>query len=64
MLNSIRRYKDLTEGHKKEVFNTIVEIIATHSCCGMYVLREKMKRMSKATEIEFWRRIAEKSRVQ
>ncbi|XP_030751599.1 uncharacterized protein LOC115879091 [Sitophilus oryzae] len=62
ILNGILWDKNITIENKKIIYNSIVKSIITYSS-EVWPLKEKTERTRKATEMDFWRRSAGKSRI-
>ncbi|CAH0383863.1 unnamed protein product [Bemisia tabaci] len=61
MLNGIPRDKRISEDNKKRIYNSVVRPIMTYGS-GVWQLKMRTQEMLKATEMDFWRRLAGISR--
>lgn len=63
MLNSILWDKNISKENKKRIYNTVVKSIITYSA-EVWPIKEKTAKMLTATEMDFWRRAAGRSRME
>jgi len=63
LLNSILWDQNISNNNKHKIYNTIVKSITTYSC-EVWSLKERAKKKLTATEMDFWRRSAGKSRME
>lgn len=63
MLNSILWDQKITRRNKHLIYNTIIKSIVTYSC-EVWQLKERTIRTLEATEMDFWRRAAGRSRIE
>ena len=63
VLNGILWDRSINNKNKTLIYNTIIKSITTYSC-EVWPIKETTKRMLEATEMDFWRRSAGKSRLE
>lgn len=63
LLNSVLWDKNISKENKTRIYNTIVKAITTYSS-EVWPLKETTKKMLKATEMDYWRRAAGRSRME
>lgn len=63
MLNGVLWDKNISKENKKRIYNTIVKSIVTYSS-EVWPIKAKTEKMLMATEMDFWRRSAGRSRIE
>ncbi|XP_045464709.1 uncharacterized protein LOC123673965 [Harmonia axyridis] len=63
MLNGVLWDKNISKENKKRIYNTIVKSIVTYSS-EVWPIKAKTEKMLMATEMDFWRRSAGRSRTE
>ena len=63
MMNRILWDQTISKANKKLIYNTILRSIVTYSS-EVWQMKKSMEKMLMATEMDFWRRAAGKSRIE